>query len=154
LKFAERYLLTFMRVYLGVFNVVSGSNYFLRFWPQPVPHDPTGAAYMAVTLHLGLFQLAKVIELVGGLCLTFDIYVPFALVLLAPVTATVLVMDTFSSDLAHVRASGARNFIFHAVLFAAYARYYFPLLKLRAEWRPLWRADPRDKAADILSEAP
>jgi putative oxidoreductase len=144
---AERYALTFVRVYLGAFNLISGLNFFLLIWPQPIPADPTGLAYMQSTMHLGLFQMAKVLETVGGFCLLFDICVPFALVLLFPVSATVLVMNVFFATLAHVRASGARNFIFHLLLFAAYARYYFPLLKPRAEMRPIWRRDPRAQEA-------
>ena len=136
MKSFERYAVVFLRVYLGAFNLISGLNYFLRIWPQPVPHDPTGAAYMDVTLHLGLFQLAKVLEVVGGASLTFGICVPFGLIL-----------NAFFSDLIHVRISGARNFTFHVLLLAAYARYYFPLLTLRAPIRPLWRPAAEDRLA-------
>jgi putative oxidoreductase len=139
MKAFERYALVFVRVYLGGFNLISGLNYFFEFWPQPVPHDPTGAAYMSVTLHLGLFQMAKVLEVLGGTSLLFGISVPFGLVLLFPVTMTVFVMNVFFSDLIHVRISGARNFCFHLILLAAYARYYLPLLALRAPVRPIWR---------------
>jgi hypothetical protein len=65
--------------------------------------------------------------------------VPFGLVLLFPVSATVFVMNVFFADLIHVRISGARNFAFHLLLMAAYARYYFPLFTLRAPIRPLWK---------------
>ena len=135
----ERYSLIFVRVYLGSFNLISGLNFFVGIWPQPVPQDPVGAAYMSATLHLDLFQMAKVIEVIGGLSLTFGICVPFGLILLFPVTLTVFVMNVFFADLIHVRISGARNFTFHLLLFAAYARYYFPLLKPFAPARPLWR---------------
>ena len=94
---------------------------------------------MDVTLTLGLFQTAKVLEVIGGFCLLFNIFTPFALVLLFPVTATVLTMNVFFSPFAHVQASGARNFIFHVILFAAYAGYFLPLLKLKAPVRPIWR---------------
>ena len=135
----EKYVVIFIRVYLGAFNLASGLNFFILVWPQPVPADPSGAAYMHVTLHMGLFQLAKVLELVGGLCLTFDVFVPFALVLLFPVSVTVLIMDLFFSPLIHVQISGARNFVFHALLLAAYARFYYPLFRMRAPLQPLWR---------------
>jgi putative oxidoreductase len=145
MKSFERYAVVFLRVYLGAFNLISGLNYFLRIWPQPVPHDPTGAAYMDVTLHLGLFQLAKVLEVVGGASLTFGICVPFGLILLFPISVTVLIMNAFFSDLIHVRISGARNFTFHVLLLGAYARYYFPLLTPRAPLRPLWRSAAEDR---------
>ena len=137
----ERYGLLFMRIYLGGFNLVSGLNYFVRIQPQPVPADPDGAAYMAVTLHMGLFQLAKLVEALSGAMLLGNICVPFALVLMFPVTANVFVMDAFTSPLAHVRQSGARNFLFNIALFAGYGRYYLPMLKLVAPIRPIWRKD-------------
>ena len=139
----ERYALAFIRCYLGGFYLVSGLNFFLLFWPQPIPHDASGAAYMQVTLHMGLFQLAKAIEMIGGFCLFFDVAVPIGLVLLFPVTATIMVMNFFFSDLVHVRISGMRNFVMHVILFAAYAGYFLPLLKPKAPVRPLWRlGDP------------
>jgi hypothetical protein len=114
-KLFERYGLAFVRFYLGGFYLVSGLNYFL------------------------LFQLAKVVEAVGGFLLFFNISVPFGLVLLFPITATVMIMNFFFSDLMHVRLSGMRNFVLHLILFAGYAGYYLPMLNLRAAPRPLWR---------------
>jgi putative oxidoreductase len=143
---AEKYFFIFVRVYLGAFNFASGVNYFVGVWPQPIPGDPVGKAYMDVTLHLGMFQLAKVVETVGGLCLIADFLVPFALVLLFPVTVNVFIMNVFFSPLAHVVVSGARNFVFHVLLLAAYGRYYLPLLQARAVLGPIWRGSSRGPA--------
>ena len=137
--YVERYLITFIRVYLGAFNLASGLDYFILWWPQPVPADPVGATFMHVTVQMGLFQTAKVIEIVAGFLLVCDIWVPFALVLLFPITAIILVMDTFVANLLHVVVSGARNFAMHVILLAAYAKYLFPLAKCRATIAPLWR---------------
>ena len=134
-----KYALTFIRVYLGAFNFYAGLNFFILVLPQPVPADPVGAAYMHATLSLGLFQFAKGLELVAGFLLICDIWVPLALILLFPVTVTIFIMDTFFAQLIHVRVSGARNFAFHIILFAAYAKYFYPLLKVKAESAPLWK---------------
>ena len=143
----EKYFFLMLRVYLGAFNFASGVNYFVRVWAQPIPADPVGSAYMSVTLHMGMFQLAKLIEMVGGFCLIADLWVPFALVLLFPITVTVFIMDSFFSPLAHVIVSGARNFTFHVLLIAAYARYYFALLTPSARLSPLWRSPPPSRDA-------
>lgn len=139
MKAIERYVVVFIRTYLGTFNFASGLNFFVLVWPQPIPHDPTGAAYMSVTLELGLFQLAKVVELIAGFLLLTNIFTPFALILLFPITANIFVMNTFFSDLAHVQVSGARNFAFHLLLFAAYAQHFYALLRMRVDPAPLWR---------------
>ncbi len=136
----ESYVLLFIRVYLGAFNVASGLNFFFGVWPQPIPADALGAAYMHVTLQLGLFQIAKVLETVGGLCLLTNLYVPFGLVLLFPVTITIFVMNAFFSPMIHVVISGIRNFVFHCALLAGYFGYYRAMLVASAAPDPLWRA--------------
>jgi putative oxidoreductase len=152
----EKYFFLLLRVYLGTFNFASGVNYFVRVWPQPIPADPLNATYMSVTLHMGMFQLAKVIETIGGLCLIADLWVPFALVLLFPITVTVFILDSFFSPLAHVVVSGARNFTFHVLLFAAYARYYLSLLTPSARLAPLWRSvpPPCEEPSGVLKSSP
>jgi len=136
----EKYALLFVRVYFGAFNLASGINFFFHAWPQPVPDDPVGRAYMNVTLELGLFQLAKALEILGGLCLVTDFCVPLGLALLAPVTITIFVMNVFFSPLIHVVISGARNLVFHGLLVAAYFGHFRGLLKVSASPAPLWRA--------------
>lgn len=137
----ERYGLLFMRVYLGGFNFISGLNYYAHLTHQPIPADAAGRAFMESTMALGLFQLAKAVELTAGFLLLTNINVPFALVLLFPVTTNVFVMNVFSSPLLHVKASGARNFLFHLLLIAGYGRYYLPLIRPFAPARPIWRKD-------------
>jgi len=136
----QKYLLLFFRVYLGAFNLASGINFFFGVWPQPIPADALGAAYMDVTLKLGLFQFAKVLEMVGGFLLVTDLFVPLALVLLFPVTVTIFIMNVFFSPLVHVVISGARIFAFHCVLFAAYFGHYRALFRPSVVPWPLWRA--------------
>jgi putative oxidoreductase len=139
MRYFEKYAVLFVRVYLGTFNLVSGSNYFLRFLPQPVPDDTANATFMHVTMDMGLFQIAKCAEILAGLCLLSNQFVPLALVILFPVSLNILVMNTFNSPHAHVQVSGARNFAFHVLLLAAYARCYVPLLKRKSTIQPLWR---------------
>lgn len=139
MSYFEKYVILFVRIYLGAFNFASGLNYFARFIPQPVPGDHLGATFMDVTLNMGLFQIAKVVEMLAGACLLLNIFVPAALIALFPITFNIFVMNTFISPLEHIKVSGARNFIFHLTLFAGYARHYLPLLKWRASPLPIWR---------------
>lgn len=144
-----QYLCLFMRTYLGAFYLASGLNFFFLVWPQPIPVDPLGAAYMSATLNLGLFQFAKVLEACGGFLLLTDLWVPLALVLLMPVAVTIFVMNTFFSPLAHVAVSGARNFGFHCVLLLAYSGYYRQMLVPAARLYPLWsRGRPQTEPAE------
>jgi uncharacterized membrane protein YphA (DoxX/SURF4 family) len=136
----ERYLLLWMRVYLGAFNFVSGVNYFVLYWPQPkVEGSDAGAAYVQASMDLHLFALAKVIEAVCGLMLLSNVAVPLALLLLMPVTVTIFIMNGFYSPLPHIKASGTRNMLFHVILLISYAGQFLPILKLRPTPSALWR---------------
>ncbi len=136
----ERYILVFIRFYLGGFNLVSGLNYFILFWPQPkVTDSSAGAMYVQAATDVHLFTLAKVLEATSGFLLLTNIAVPFALILLLPVTVTIFVLNAFYSPLPHIEASGTRNMLFHAALMISYAGSYLPLLKLRAVPAPFWR---------------
>ena len=136
----ERYILLFMRIYLGAFNFVSGVNYFVLFWPQPkVENSMAGADYVQASMDVGLFTFAKILEAICGFMLLTNIAVPLALVFLLPVTATIFVMNGFISPLPHIKASGIRNMIFHVVLLISYAGTFYPMLKLRAVPSPVWR---------------
>jgi hypothetical protein len=132
-------VVVFLRTYLGAFNFAAGLNFFILVWPQPIPHDPLGAAFMTATLDLWLFQLAKLLECIAGFLLLTNVFTPFALILLFPITINIFVMDTFFSHLAHVKVSGARIFVFHLFLFAAYAQHFFGLLRMRVDPAPIWR---------------
>lgn len=136
----ERYILVFMRMFLGAFNLASGLNYFILWWPQPKIQDSSaGAMYVQAATDVNLFALAKVLESIGGFLLVTNTAVPFALLLLLPVTVTIFILNAFYSPLPHIEASGTRNMIFHAVLMISYAGSYMPLLRLRAAPSPFWR---------------
>lgn len=145
LQTIERYIVVFARTYLGAFNCAAGINYFVLVWPQPEVGEPVAAAYVQSTMTMGLFQLAKVVEALAGFMLLTNLFTPIALILLFPITATIFVMNTLYSDLGHVQMIGAKNLILHVILFAAYARYFYSLLKQRAEIAPIWRTAGRIK---------
>jgi putative oxidoreductase len=78
------------RILLGLVFFVFGLNGFLNFIPQPPL--PTGLAGQFVTVlvqsHYVLFVSA--IQVVGGVLLLVNRYVPLALVLLGPVIVNIL----------------------------------------------------------------
>lgn len=137
----EKYLIIFCRFYLGGFNLVSGLNYFLLFWPQPTVRDSVGNEYVIASMDLGLFTFAKVLEIIGGLSLVTNRFVPLGLVVLMPVTVNIFLINAFWSPLPHVVVSVTRNMVMHCILLAAYANYYYPMLKFRSAPQPVWR-DP------------
>jgi hypothetical protein len=139
----EKYGVEFCRYYLGGFNLVSGLNYFVLFWPQPVVTDSTGNEFVYAAVQLKLFTFAKVCEIFGGLTLVTNRFVPLGLVILMPVTMNIFLVNVPWSPLPHVQLSVTRNLVMHCILLAAYANYFYPMLKFRSAPQPFWRNPSR-----------
>lgn len=137
----EKYGVIFCRCYLGGFNLISGLNYFLHFWPQPKIAESAGNDFVLASIELNLFAVAKVVEIFGGTCLVFNRFVPLGLVVLMPVTVNIFLVNVPWAPFPHIQMSVARNLVMHLVLLAAYANYFYPLLKFRTAPQPVWR-DP------------
>lgn len=77
------------RYLLGFIFVVFGLNGFLHFIPQP---PPTGLAlqYFSVMSGSHIMSVVFAIQLIGGVLLLANQYVPLALALLGPVIANIL----------------------------------------------------------------
>ncbi len=78
------------RILLGLLFAVFGLNGFLHFIPQQSP--PTGLAgqYVAALFVSHYLVVVFLLELIGGLLLLANRFVPLALVLLGPVVVNIL----------------------------------------------------------------
>jgi putative oxidoreductase len=77
------------RYLLGILFFVFGLNGFLHFIPQP---PPTGLAlqYFSVMSGSHIMSVVFLIQLIGGILLLANRFVPIALVLLGPVIVNIL----------------------------------------------------------------
>jgi uncharacterized membrane protein YphA (DoxX/SURF4 family) len=86
---------TVARYLLGLAFFVFGLNGFLHFIPQPPISGPP-ANFIAAMLATGyLFPLVKGTEVVAGLLLLSNRFVPLALALLAPVLVNIVAFHVF-----------------------------------------------------------
>jgi putative oxidoreductase len=83
------------RLILGVVFVVFGLNGFLHFLPQPAVPAEAGAFFGALARSRYMLPLLFATQLVGGTLVLAGIFVPFALVLLAPVIVNILLFHLF-----------------------------------------------------------
>jgi hypothetical protein len=85
------------RVLFGLAFAVFGLNGFLDFLPHPTTPPPAGAAEFGYALlKTGyMFPLIKGTELAVGLLLLANLWVPFALILLAPVLVNIVAFHAF-----------------------------------------------------------
>ncbi len=83
-------ILSITRTLLGLAFVVFGLNYFLGFIPQPTPPAEI-IAFMVPFIGAKYMGLIKAIEIVAGLLLIGNRFVPLALTLLAPILVGITV---------------------------------------------------------------
>lgn len=78
------------RIFLGLVFTVFGLNGFFGFIPQPEPSAAGGAFLGALAATGYMFPLIKGTEVIAGLLLLSNRFVPLALTILAPVTVNIL----------------------------------------------------------------
>lgn len=121
------------RVLLGLCFFVFGLNGFLDFLPKPAEAPPERvAAFMGGIMQTGyMFQLIKGTEVLGGLLLLANRFVPLALALLAPVVVNIVLF--------HVLLAPPPNPITALVFFGelylawAYRDAFRPMLAARVQ---------------------
>jgi len=83
------------RIFLGLAFFVFGLNGFLGFMPQPAVPEAAGAMLGAFAASGYMFPLIKGTEVVVGLLLLSNRFVPLALTLLAPITVNIVAFHLF-----------------------------------------------------------
>ena len=89
---------------------------------------------------MGIYPLVKIIEIIVGTCLVFNRVVPFVLIVELPISITIFWLNTFIVAAPRQLFSGPQELILNTIMLVFYGQYYLPLLRWRAEEKPLWRA--------------
>ena len=134
-------IITAMRLQLGAWMIVNGLNHWLPIFPQPMGSSPDAQRLLVGLIESGLFDLVKAAELVGGVLLILDLYVPFALVILLPISVVVFYFNAILQQRWNqVLYMGVLCMYFNIALLLAYIHYYLPMLAPRSRnssWRDL-----------------
>ena len=121
-----KYIVLTCRIMLGIAFVFFGSNHILNFLHPPPPHGDVAIwGNLMFTHHY--FVFVGVVQLVAGILLLVNRFVPLALTLLGPVLVNILLFH-FLFDPAGV-APGLACTLFWFILFAAYYRNFLPLFE-------------------------
>ena len=145
-----RYGVIFVQYFFGAHSLLSGSNHFLHFVPEPSPTNPLTAPFMMAISNMGLFDVVKVIETVVGLCLVFNVWVPLAAIAEMPVTVIIWYVSVVLSHQPRPNYTGWRELLMNGILLAAYGRYLLPLLNPRLPLREIWTSDESHPAQAAL----
>ena len=116
------------RILLGLMFCIFGLNGFLNFLHGPMPGGMAGT-FLGVLIQSHYVYFVSGIQLIAGILLLINRYVPLALVLLAAVIANILVFHLT------MQLSGIPPGIFAAILWLIVASRY------RASFAPLFVAN-------------
>lgn len=163
-KFDVRFLckltVIFLRIMLGAWMIVSGASHLLPLFgfppifPQPLGTLHPSNVMLVSLLEVGLFDIVKSIELIVGLCLVFNIFVPLALAAALPISYMVF-HNSIVLNLRYDRIFSTYMAVWclymNVILLLAYFRYYLPMLKMHA---PMGKIEDLKMLPAIFSDGP
>ena len=128
-----RYLPAIARILMGLAFLIFGLNGFFQFIPQPKPPMPEGAsAFAGAMMKTGyLFQLVMGTQLLVGILLLLNRFVPLALVLIMPILVNIIAFHIFLQPAG--LPPGAILMALELYLAWAYRGYYRSVLAARAK---------------------
>ncbi len=130
---AFRTTMTVLRLLFGLHFLVNGANFFFPFFSIAPPHSPMALMVMHALVTSGLFNFAKTTEVVVGVALLSNRFVPLALVLAFPVACIIAYVDVvLIGTLFGGWVLGGGTLLLNAALLLGYLRYYRPMLTMRS----------------------
>lgn len=128
-------VVTALRILFGLHFLVNGANFFFHFFDVPPPQNPLAIQFMKAMVETGVvFTAVKSVEVVTGVALLVNRFVPLALVVALPVSVNVFLIDVFLIGTWFGGwVLGAGTLLLNVVLLFAYLKYYQPMLCAKAE---------------------
>jgi uncharacterized membrane protein YphA (DoxX/SURF4 family) len=129
-----RYLPTAARLLMGLMFLVFGLNGFLHFIPEPKDAMTEGAAAFAGALMKSgyMFPLVMGTQLLVGILMLLNRFVPLALALIAPVIVNIIAFHVFLAPSG--LGPGAVILLLEIYLAWAYRKHYRSMLAMRASF--------------------
>lgn len=122
-----------LRIFLGLFLLANGLNFWFHWLPITPPDSEQATRLMDGLVFSGLFGVVKYVEVIAGLALLANGFVPLALALMAPLTVVIAFVDFVLIGSLESIIFGALLAVPHALLFLAYLPRYLPILAMRSE---------------------
>jgi uncharacterized membrane protein YphA (DoxX/SURF4 family) len=139
--FIGKLVLIFFRIMLGAWMIVSGTSHLLSMFgfapifPQPLGSLHPSNVMLVSLLEVGLFDVVKTLELLVGLCLVFNVFVPLALAAALPVSYMVF-HNSIALNMRYDRIFSTYMAVWclymNIILILAHLRYYLPMLRMHA----------------------
>ena len=122
------------RLIFGAWFAFNGALYWTPWLPGA--YNPVPVRLLEALTESGMMRLVKIVELVVGLALLANFYVPVALVVGFPVSVIIAYNDlVLEYPIAFSMTGGAVHLGVHTFLLFAYLDYYRPMFVRRARVR-------------------
>jgi len=136
-----RYALLWARMAFGSHSLISGLNHFVPIFsigggadPSLSPIDP----FMDELIRIGLYDAVKLIEMLVGICLLANRFVPLAALVELPISVVIAYLCFFVDRTPNIIFSGVREIGLNLFILACYAGHLLPLADWKARYRPIW----------------
>ena len=127
-------VVTALRLIFGLHFLVNGLNFFFHFFAIPTPHSVMANQVMHAFVDSGMFGIAKTTEVLAGVALLTNRFVPAALVLAFPVAVVIGYVDVvLIGTWFGGWVLGGGTVLLNGILLLAYVNYYKPFLVFRSE---------------------
>lgn len=130
-KSMMHHALTVVRIFFGLFLIVNGLNMWFNWLGDIKPDSVHANALMDGLVFSGLFSFVKYIEVITGLMLLANRWVPLALILMLPLTVVIMYVDFGLIRSQTSFTFGSLLTIPHFTLLFANMRAYLPMLAMR-----------------------
>ena len=125
------HVLAVLRVFLGLFLIFNGLNMWFNWLGNIKPDSVHANALMDGLVFSGLFSFVKYIEVLTGVMLLANRWVPLALVLMLPLTMVIAFVDFGLIRTQQSYTFGSLLTIPHFALLFANMRAYLPMLAMQ-----------------------
>lgn len=129
-KIFHKHVVTAIRVLFGINFIINGLNPFLGIYELPPPSPAAESLAGALIASGYLFTVVKVVEIIVGILLLVNRFVPLALILIFPISLNIFMFDTILEPAA--APIGIMVLVFNIYLCLAYLKYYLPFLIAKA----------------------
>jgi uncharacterized membrane protein YphA (DoxX/SURF4 family) len=132
-KPSRRLLPAVARILMGLIFFIFGLNGFLHFIPQPKTPMPEGAlAFATALMNTGyMMPLVSGTQLLVGVLLLLNLFVPLALALIAPIIVGIICFHIFLAPAPGAMAPGTVVLVLELYLAWAYRNAFRPMLAMR-----------------------
>jgi uncharacterized membrane protein YphA (DoxX/SURF4 family) len=142
LETAWKAAVSLMRLALGAWMIISGFSYWAPHFglapvfPQPLGTLPLSNQMLVTMIEVGLFDIVKTCELIGGICLILGVFTPAAIILLLPISAIVYYNAIFLNfrfeRILDPTYLGVSCLYMNIILVLAHIRYYIVALSFHS----------------------